>query len=104
MSLVARVVIPWPGLSVRGANEFGFASGLTTIGLPSQEIVLSLLMFNIGVEAGQLFFVAVILAMRKSFAVLEMRWPRWAELAPGYAVGSLGAFWTIQRSILMFTG
>jgi hypothetical protein len=61
-------------------------------------------MFNIGVEAGQLFFVVVILAMLKSFQVLEFRWPRWAELAPGYAVGSLGAFWTIQRTILMFTG
>jgi hydrogenase/urease accessory protein HupE len=85
-------------------HGFGFASGLSMIGLPSHEIVLSLLMFNIGVEAGQLFFVAVILAMLKSFQVLEFRWPRWAELAPGYAVGSLGAFWTIQRTILMFTG
>jgi hydrogenase/urease accessory protein HupE len=85
-------------------HGFGFASGLSTIGLPSHEIALSLLMFNVGVEAGQLFFVAVILAMLKSFQVLEFQWPRWAELAPGYAVGSLGAFWTIQRTILMFAG
>ena len=74
------------------------------IGLPAHELILSLLMFNIGVEAGQLFFVAVILAMLKSFRVLEICWPRWAELAPGYAVDSLGAYWTIQRLVIMFTG
>ncbi len=85
-------------------HGFGFASGLEMIGLPTHEVVLSLLMFNVGVEAGQLFFVALIIAMVHSFRVLEVRWPRWAELAPGYAVGSLGAYWTIQRAVMMFTG
>ena len=85
-------------------HGFGFASGLKTIGLPAHEIVLSLLMFNVGVEAGQLFFVALIIASVRSFRVLEIRWPRWAEWTPGYAVGSLGAFWTIQRTVMMFTG
>ena len=33
--------------------------------------------------------------------MLEVRWPRWAQALPGYAVGSLGAFWTIQRVALM---
>jgi hypothetical protein len=45
--------------------------------------------------------VALILLLCRSFKVLEIRWPRWAELAPGYAVGSLGAFWTIQRVTIM---
>jgi hydrogenase/urease accessory protein HupE len=85
-------------------HGFGFASGLKTIGLPPHEIALSLLMFNVGVEAGQLFFVAVILALLQSFRVLEIHWPRWAELTPGYAVGSLGAYWTIQRMVIMLTG
>jgi len=84
-------------------HGFGFASGLKTIGLPAHEIVVSLLMFNAGVEAGQLFFVAMIIAMLHSFRVLEIHWPRWAELTPGYAVGSLGAFWVIQRTVMMFT-
>jgi hydrogenase/urease accessory protein HupE len=85
-------------------HGFGFASGLQTIGLPSHEIALALLMFNVGVEAGQLLFVVVILAMLKSFRVLEVRWPRWAELTPGYAVGSLGAYWAIQRMVIMLVG
>ena len=85
-------------------HGFGFASGLETIGLPSHQIALTLLMFNIGVEAGQLFFVAMILATLQSFRVLEFTWPNWAKLTPGYAVGSLGAYWTIQRLIMMMTG
>lgn len=85
-------------------HGFGFASGLETIGLPGHAIALALLMFNVGVEVGQLIFVAVILAMLQSFRVLEFHWPRWAELTPGYAVGSLGAYWTIQRLIIMLTG
>ena len=83
-------------------HGFGFASGLKTVGLPSYEIAGALLFFNVGVEVGQLLFVATILAMVRSFCVMELRWPRWAELAPGYTVGSLGAFWTIQRAIMMF--
>ena len=85
-------------------HGFGFASGLETIGLPAHHIVVALLMFNIGVEAGQLFFVALIIAMLRSFKVLEIHWPRWAELTPGYAVGSLGAYWVIQRTVIMFAG
>jgi hydrogenase/urease accessory protein HupE len=83
-------------------HGFGFASGLSTVGMPKAEIPLALLMFNIGVELGQLAFVVLMLLMYRSLTVLELRWPRWMELAPGYAIGSLGAFWTIQRSVMMF--
>ncbi len=83
-------------------HGFGFASGLTTMGIPTAEIPLALVSFNVGVELGQIFFVVLILALERSFRVLEMRWPRWVELSPGYAVGSLGAFWTIQRTAMLF--
>ena len=85
-------------------HGFGFASGLTAIGLPSGDIPLALLMFNVGVELGQLAFVALLLLMARSFAALEVRWPRPVELLPAYAVGSLGAFWTIQRLALIVRG
>ena len=85
-------------------HGFGFASGLAAIGLPRGEIPLALLMFNVGVEIGQLAFVAVILLLVRAFKVLEMRWPRPVELLPAYVVGSLGAFWTIQRLVLMVEG
>jgi hydrogenase/urease accessory protein HupE len=83
-------------------HGFGFASGLSTNGLPSSEIPVALLLFNVGVEIGQLFFVLVILMLERSFRVLEIRWPRWAEAIPAYSVGGLGAFWTIQRLAIMF--
>ena len=82
-------------------NGFGFASGLTAMGLPQNEIPLALLFFNVGVELGQLAFVFLVLALMRSFRTLEIRWPRWAELAAGYAVGSLGAFWFIERTVVL---
>jgi hydrogenase/urease accessory protein HupE len=85
-------------------HGFGFASGLTTMGLPQAEIPLALLLFNIGVELGQVFFVAMIIALDRSFTTLEIRWPGAIEALPGYAVGSLGAYWTIQRTVMLLGG
>jgi len=85
-------------------HGFGFASALTSAGLPRSELPLALLSFNVGVELGQLGFVAFVLAMERSFPILEIRWPRWAQALPGYTVGSLGAFWTVQRLVIMLGG
>jgi len=78
-------------------HGFGFASAMTSAGLPRQDLALALLSFNVGVEVGQLGFVALILALAGAFRALEARWPRWVHALPAYAVGTLGAFWTIQR-------
>jgi hypothetical protein len=85
-------------------HGFGFASGLTTTGMPRAELAPALLFFNVGVEAGQLVFVTVALALARSFLVLEVRWPRWVAALPGYAVGSLGAYWTIERTAVLLGG
>ena len=84
-------------------HGFGFASGLTAMGLPRAEIPLALLLFNVGVEIGQIAFVLLIVALERAFRLLDISWPRAVEALPGYAVGSLGAFWTIQRTV-MFLG
>jgi hydrogenase/urease accessory protein HupE len=85
-------------------HGFGFASGLSTLGLPRAEIALGLLSFNVGVELGQLGFVLLVLALVRAFRVLELRWPAWVARAPGYAVGVCGAYWTIQRTVLLVSG
>ena len=85
-------------------HGFGFAAGLTTMGLPQAEIPFALLLFNVGVEMGQVFFVAVIVLLERAFGTLEIRWPRLVDALPGYAVGSLGAYWTIQRTIVLLGG
>jgi hydrogenase/urease accessory protein HupE len=85
-------------------HGFGFASGLAALGLPQGEIPLALLLFNVGVEIGQLAFVAVVVLLERSFRLLEIHWPRLVEHLPGYLVGTLGAFWTIQRVAILLRG
>ena len=96
---------PWVVAFLFGLlHGFGFASALTSAGLPRHELPLALVSFNVGVELGQLGFIGLILALERSFRILEIRWPRWVEVLPGYAVGSLGAFWTVQRVSLLLGG
>ena len=96
---------PWVVAFLFGLlHGFGFASGLSTTGMPRVELPLALLFFNVGVELGQLVFVFTALALVRSFRILEVRWPRLVEALPGYAVGSLGAYWTIQRTIILLGG
>jgi hypothetical protein len=85
-------------------HGFGFASGLAAMGLPAAEIPLALLLFNVGVEMGQVAFVLLVILLERSFRVLEVRWPAAIAHFPGYAVGTLGAYWTIQRTLLLVAG
>jgi hypothetical protein len=85
-------------------HGFGFASGLAALGLPKGEIPLALLLFNAGVEVGQLAFVVVVLLLERAFRVLHIHWPAFAARLPGYVVGTLGAFWTIQRVAILLKG
>ena len=76
-------------------HGFGFAGALSEVGLPENAIPLALLFFNLGVEAGQLMFIA---AVFMAWAVIRrINWPQWAWRIPVYAIGSLAAFWTIDR-------
>jgi hypothetical protein len=100
----AAIAHPWVVAFAFGLlHGFGFASGLTALGLTRGEIPLALLLFNLGVEAGQLLFVAIILLLAASCRVLQIRWSRWAAWIPPYLVGSLGAYWTLQRTVLLFS-
>ena len=82
-------------------HGFGFASGLSTTGMPKAELPWALLWFNVGVEIGQLLFVFLALGLAWSFRTLQVVWPRWVLWLPGYTVGGLGAYWTVQRAIML---
>ena len=58
-------------------HGFGFARALVSAGLPRSELPLALVSVNVGVEIGQLGF--ILLALERSFRVLEVRWPHWVE-------------------------
>lgn len=83
-------------------HGFGFASGLSQLGLPHHDILLALLLFNLGVEIGQLGFVLLVLLLLRSFRQLQIHWPLWLQRLPGYTVGTMGAYWTLQRTALLF--
>ena len=76
-------------------HGFGFAGALTEIGLPEHAIPLALLFFNVGVELGQLVFIGAVFAVSLLFK--RIAWPVWAWRVPVYSIGSMAAFWTIQR-------
>ncbi len=85
-------------------HGFGFATGLVNMGLREAEVPLALFLFNVGVELGQIAFVVLVILLERSFLILEIHWPRWVRLVPGYTVGSLGGFWFIQRSVIFIRG
>lgn len=82
--------------------DFGFAGALTEVGLPPSDIPLALLFFNVGVELGQLMFVAAVLLANVALRQVNFRVMRWGEIAVTYVIGSVAAYWTIER-VVAFT-
>jgi hydrogenase/urease accessory protein HupE len=78
-------------------HGLGFAGALAEVGLPQGEIPLALFAFNVGVELGQLAFVAAMLSLARLVRLLPLRLPAWAPPAAGYAIGSVAAFWVFAR-------
>jgi hydrogenase/urease accessory protein HupE len=78
-------------------HGFGFAGALAEVGLPSRAIPVALLFFNIGVEIGQLLFVAGVLGLLAVLRKVPKTWPGWAEALPPYAIGAVAMFWVFQR-------
>ena len=78
-------------------HGLGFAGALAEVGLPQQEIPLALLMFNVGVETGQILFVGVVLLLMAVHARVPVKWPLGSWRLMPYTIGSIAAFWTLQR-------
>jgi len=78
-------------------HGLGFAGALVRLGLPQSEIPLALFSFNVGVEIGQLLFVAALLPLVALLRRLRIAWPAWGHAVPAYAIGSLAAFWLFDR-------
>ncbi len=93
---------PWLVAFVFGLlHGFGFAGALSDVGLPQDAIPVALLFFNLGVEVGQLLFIAAVLAVitlvRKHARSFVVSPPLWAWRVPPYAIGGVAAFWLVQR-------
>jgi len=78
-------------------HGLGFAGGLSEAGLPAGHVPTALLFFSLGVEAGHFLFIGVVLAFIALVRRIRIPFPRWAEFAPPYAIGSVAMFWVVQR-------
>jgi hydrogenase/urease accessory protein HupE len=108
VGLAARA--PWIVAFVFGLlHGFGFSGALREVGLPQKDIPLALLFFNVGVEAGQLMFIAAVVLVLSAVTRL-LRKPGHGEHGPwyseamirvpvAYVIGSVAAFWTVQRVV-----
>jgi len=94
--LTARA--PWIVALVFGLlHGFGFAGALHEVGLPGHAIPLALLLFNVGVEAGQLLFVAAVLVLAFTVRRIAVLRPERVRILPAYGIGAVAAYWTIER-------
>jgi hydrogenase/urease accessory protein HupE len=91
---------PWIVAMIFGLfHGLGFAGALTQIGLPAKEIPLALLMFNIGVETGQVMFILLVLLGIAGLNRVKIDWPVWSWKVLPYAIGAIASFWVVQRTI-----
>jgi hydrogenase/urease accessory protein HupE len=89
---------PWIVAFVFGLlHGLGFAGALSEVGLPANAIPLALLFFNLGVEIGQLLFIASVLAVIAGARRLTLPRGDWTWRWPAYAIGTVATFWTLQR-------
>jgi hydrogenase/urease accessory protein HupE len=90
---------PWIVALVFGLlHGLGFASALSEVGLPGHAIPIALFLFNVGVEAGQLLFVAAVLLLLALARRIITRPPTWAEWVPAYGIGAVAMYWTLERA------
>ena len=82
-------------------HGFGFAGALADIGLPEQARAMALLLFNVGVEIGQLMVVGVLLALLYGLRARRVPVPAAVALAPIYVMGTVSTYWFIERVLSM---
>jgi hydrogenase/urease accessory protein HupE len=83
-------------------HGFGFAGALSEVGMPQHAVPLALLFFNVGVELGQLLFIAAVFGFAWLVRLAAVRVPAIWPRAVAYGVGSVAAFWVVERTIAVF--
>jgi len=82
-------------------HGFGFAGALAEVGLPQSSIPIALLFFNVGVEIGQLMFVAAVLTAIavgwRAAQRLQLSQTPWLWRIAPYAIGGVASFWLVER-------
>lgn len=92
---------PWLIAFVFGLlHGCAFAGALAQVGLPAAQIPLALLLFNVGVELGQIVFIVLASAVLWGAARFVTASPQWTRLVVPYAIGSFASYWFVERFLL----
>ncbi len=84
-------------------HGLGFAGALSEIGVPQNAVPLALLMFNLGVETGQIIFVLAVSLLLAGLHRFHGKTALTLSRATPYAIGGIAAYWTIDRLVTTFT-
>ena len=91
---------PWMVAFTFGlVHGLGFAGALSEIGVPQYDIPLTLLMFNLGVETGQVLFVVAVSLLLAGLHRIHNHSALTLARATPYVIGGVAAFWTIERTV-----
>ena len=91
---------PWVMAFIFGLlHGLGFAGALSDIGLPEDDLWFSLLLFNVGIEVGQIAVILVLAAL--VWLLSRMRWQKHFSTTAAWGMGCVAAFWTIDRTLLL---
>jgi hydrogenase/urease accessory protein HupE len=94
---------PWSVAFLFGLfHGLGFASALASFGLPQNEVAMAVLMFNVGVETGQILFVVAVLSLLALVTRFNFTPSKGSRRLLPYGIGSIAAFWTIERFVSFF--
>jgi hypothetical protein len=83
-------------------HGLGFAGALAEVGLPAHSIPAALLLFNAGIEMGQLTFVALLLLAAKAMWHMAPQLVARLSWAPPYVIGSTASYWLFERLQFVF--
>lgn len=86
-------------------HGFGFAAVLNDLGLPQTELGIALLFFNVGVEIGQIVFIAALLLLfilfKKLVSMISFEQTSYTlfmlQKPASYVIGCLASFWLLER-------
>ena len=77
-------------------HGMGFAGALAETGLPQMHLPTALLFFNVGIEVGQLLFIALLTAL--GVLIAKVSSASWLRIAPVYLLGAVSTFWVLDRT------
>jgi hydrogenase/urease accessory protein HupE len=84
-------------------HGLGFAGALREAGLPEGDVPLALFSFNVGIEIGQIAFVAALALAGLAMRYVAAELPKPLRLVPSYVVGTAAVYWVIERTLAAFS-